>query len=229
MGKVEAGIVYYSDCRGDADLLETCRQQLTKAAGDLPIVSVTLQPVALGQNIVLQAERGYLTMFKQILAGLEALDTECAFLAEHDVIYAPEHFTFRPPRDDVYYYNLSWWKVDVETGRAVTYRAKQTSQLCANRELLVKHYRERVRRVEAEGFTRAMGFEPGSHNRKERVDGFPSDTWRSSAPNYDIRHGHNLTPSRWSRDQFKSQRNCRDWRETTIDIREALSVQQAVA
>lgn len=223
-----AGIVYYSDCRGDADIFQACRSQLIQSAGSLPIVSVTLKPVSLGQNIVLPLERGYLTMFKQILAGLETLDTEYAFLAEHDVIYTPEHFQFRPPNDSTYFYNLHWWKVDHETGHAVTYTAKQTSQLCANRELLIKHYRERVRRVEADGFTRAMGFEPGSHNRKERIDDVPSDVWRSTQPNYDIRHGHNLTPSRWRQDQFKSQRNCQDWRETTIN-HEVLRVQQAVA
>jgi hypothetical protein len=223
-----AGIVYYSDCRGDADLLEACRAQLRQAAGELQIVSVTLQPVALGRNIVLNAERGYLTMFRQILAGLEALDTDYAFLAEHDVWYSPDHFAFRPPSDAAYYYNLHWWKVDRATGHAVTYTAKQTSQLCANRELLIQHYRERVRRVEAEGFSRAMGFEPGSHGRKERVDDVPSDVWRSAQPNYDIRHGHNLTPSRWTQAEFRSQKHCQDWRETMIDL-EGIRDQQAVA
>jgi len=194
-------------------------------------VAVSLKPLdwPAARNIVLPLERGILTMFQQILAGLEALDTDAAFLAEHDVIYYDGHWSFLPWTADCYFYNLNWLKVDAKTGRAVTYTAKQTSQLCANRELLIAHYRERVRRVEAEGFSRAMGFEPGSHRRKERIDDVPSDTWRSWDPNLDIRHDHNLTPSRWRREQFRDQRNCQGWRETTINIAEVLGVQQAVA
>jgi hypothetical protein len=90
--------------------------------------------------------------------------------------------------------------------------------LCAYRDLLVQHYRERVRRVEAEGFNRKMGFEPGSHGRSERVDDFGSDSWESPYPNLDIRHSQNLTSNRWRQDQFRSQRNCRDWKETHDEI-----------
>lgn len=212
-GTPTAGIVYYSDNRPDARLLDAVRHTIDASA--LPIVAVTLQPIdwPASQNIVLPLERGYLTMFRQILAGLEALDTEIAFFAEHDVLYSAEHFTFRPPRADAYFYNLSWWKVDARTGHALTYTAKQTSQLCADRALLVAHYRERVRRVEAEGFSRAMGFEPGSHGRPQRVDDVPSATWRSAVPNIDVRHDTNLTPSRWKQDQFKDPRSCQDWQE----------------
>jgi len=55
--------------------------------------------------------------------------------------------------------------------------------------------------------------EPGSHGRSERVDDIPSDIWRSEVPNLDVRHNYNLTPSRWRTDQFRDQRNCRNWQE----------------
>jgi hypothetical protein len=207
------GIVYYSDNKPDPALLAYVQKQLHRAANGIPIVSVTLKPMDFGRNIVLPLERGHLAMFKQILAGLEALDTEYAFLCEHDVLYAPEHFVFTPPQPDVYYYNTATWKVDVATGRAVTYETKQTSGLCANRELLVAHYRKRVARVEQDGFTRAMGFEPGSHNRPERVDDYQSAAWTSVRPNVDLRHTTNLTASRWSPTEFRSQRNCKGWTE----------------
>lgn len=208
------GVVYYTDNRCPFPLSMAVRARLKRLAPG-PVVTVTCQPAPgdIQFDIIVPAERGYLTMFRQILAGLEALDTEYAFLAEHDVLYHPSHFEFIPPRDDCYYYNLHWWKVDAEAGRAVTYTSKQTSQLCANRLLLVEHYRARVRRVEAEGFSRAMGFEPGSHRRAARVDDVPSEVWRSTLPNIDVRHGQNLTPSRWSRDQFRDQRNCQGWQE----------------
>ena len=155
-------------------------------------------------------------MFRQILAGLEVIDTDYVFLVEHDVAYHPSHFTFTPPRDDCYFYNLHVWKLDTATGRAVHYLTKQTSGLCANRKLLITHYRERIRRCEAEGFSRRMGFEPGSHGRKERVDDVPSETWWSEWPNIDLRHGQNLTQSRWSQSEFRDQRSCRGWTESDV-------------
>lgn len=207
------GIVYYSDCQPSQEILEASRRSIE--ASGLPIVAVTLKPIRWpsARNLVLPLERGYLTMFRQILAGLEALDTDYAWLCEHDVIYAREHFLFTPPDDRKYWYDLAVWKVDADSGRAITYETKQTSGLCANRLLLIEHYRKRIARVEHEGFSRKMGFEPGSHGRPERVDDVRSGVWRSAVPNIDIRHAHNLTPSRWHPDQFRDQRNCRGWQE----------------
>jgi hypothetical protein len=163
---------------------------------------------------VLDLERGYETMFRQILAGLEALDTDLVFFAEHDVLYHPSHFEFRPPRMDAYCYNRNCWKVDWVTGRAVHYLCDQTSQLCASRLLLLEHYRERVTRVETEGFTRRMGFEPGTRKvHHGGVDDVDVVTWMSAQPNIDVRHNKNLTSSRWRRDQFRNQKYCQGWQE----------------
>jgi len=103
--------------------------------------------------------------------------------------------------------------VDATTGRALHYVTRQTSGLCASRKLLVEHYRTRVERVEREGFTRAMGFEPGTHRTPRGIDDVPSDEWRSAVPNVDIRHGFNLTPSRWRQDQFRNPNACLGWTE----------------
>lgn len=204
------GIVYYTDNLAPEWIREPVLTRLV--AIGLPLVSVSLKPLALKGNVVLRGERGYLTMFRQILAGLELLTTDVAFLCEHDCLYDPSHFAFTPPAEHVYYYNLNWWKVDAETGCTLTYEAKQTAFLCANRQLLIAHYRKRVARVEVEGFSRRMGFEPGSHNRPERVDDVRSDVWRSAVPNIDIRHGQNLTESRWSPDKFRTPPV--DWEES---------------
>lgn len=210
---VSKGVVYYTDNRLDPEIMQACQAQLRRAVNGHRVVSVSLQPMDYGDNIVLALERGYLTMFKQILAGLEALDCDVVFLCEHDVLYHPSHFKFVPARSDIYYYNTNVWKVRASDGHALYYDCKQTSGLCADRELLVQHYRERVRRVEAEGYNRRMGFEPGTHSRAERIDDHKSETWRSEYPNIDIRHGLNLTPSRWKPEQFRDQRNCRGWIE----------------
>jgi glycosyltransferase involved in cell wall biosynthesis len=206
------GLLYYTDNRLDDSVIGTTVRQLL-SFNNLPIVSVSLQPLNFHQNIVLHKERGYLTMFEQILAGLSALHTDVVFFCEHDVLYHPSHFAFTPAARDVYYYNLNVWKVDATSGHALHYITKQTSGLCAYRDILLEHYTERVRRVKADGFSRGMGFEPGSHGRKERVDDRGSESWTSAYPNVDVRHDKNLTASRWRQDQFRDQRNCRGWQE----------------
>jgi glycosyltransferase involved in cell wall biosynthesis len=212
---VTKGVVYYSDCRGDETILEAARRQLVRAVNGHTIVSVSLGPVDMGDIRVILANRtrSYLTMFRQILAGLEMSDADIIFLAEHDVLYHASHFDFTPPRADLIYYNENTWKVDAKTGRALHYICRQTSGLCAYRDLLLEHYRKRVALVEEHGFSRRMGFEPGTHGRSARVDNLRSEAWMSEAPNIDIRHDHNLTPSRWRQEQFRDRRNCRGWTE----------------
>jgi hypothetical protein len=166
-----------------------------------------------GRNLTLALERGVLTMFKQILAGLEACRADVVFLVEHDMLYHPSHFEFRPERKDAFYYNENTWKVDAADGKALHYICKQTSGLCARRELLVEHYKKRVERVAAEGYNRNMGFEPGCHRPPRGVDDHPALSWMSAVPNIDIRHGANLTPSRWSQEQFRNKNSCRGWTE----------------
>lgn len=209
---VSKGIVYYTDNRLDPVIAEKVQEQLKKAG--LPIVSVSLKPINFGENVVLPLERGHLTMFKQILAGLEKSTADIIYFCEHDVLYHPSHFDFTPPRKDVYYYNENIWKVDASDGKALFYYAKQTGELCAYRELLIQHYKERIRRVEAEGFSRRMGFEPGTHSPPNGVDHFKAEAFWSEVPNVDIRHGKNLTASRWSQEEFRSQRSCKGWKLT---------------
>jgi glycosyltransferase involved in cell wall biosynthesis len=212
-GKPSIGAVWYTDNRAKEEILRTSLSHLRSAIGR--IVTVGNSPSDFVE-ISLNKERGYLTMFEQILAGLEALDTDIAFLCEHDVLYHTSHFEL-PVTPGVYNYNINTWKVDVATGKAITYITKQTSGLYANRSLLVEHYRKRIERVKAEGFTRAMGFEPGSHNRKERVDDIGSVAVSSKFPNIDLRHDKNLTSSRWSPEQFRDKRNCQGWQESTAE------------
>lgn len=208
------GLVYYSDGRPERVVLEAVQQQILRAAPGRLIVSSTLVPMDFGVNLHMRAERGILTMFKQILAGLEAQTADVIFLVEHDVLYHPSHFEFLPARSDCFYYNQNVWKVDRQTGKALHYRCSQTSGLCASRHVLIEHYRARVRRVEQEGFTRRMGFEPGTHSFPRGVDNYGHEVWMSTAPNVDIRHEKCLTPSRWSKDQFRNQKYTAGWTES---------------
>lgn len=219
------GVLYYTDNRIDETIMRACQTQIKWGIVNVPLVSVSLKPIDFGYNITLQAERGYLTMFKQILAGLQALNTDIVFFCEHDVLYHPLHFDFVPSRRRLIYYNTNVWRVRYPDGHALyTNSTAQTSGLCAYRETLIEHYKKRVEHTQAQfdqlgecrayrNWIRKQGFEPGSHHRPERVDDLQHETWFAAKPNIDIRHDKNLTPSRWSKDQFINQRNTRGWTE----------------
>ena len=151
----------------------------------------------------------------------------------NDVLYNKSHFDFTPEKKDVYYYNVNVWKVRSSDGHAVKVdECKQLSGLCGYRETLIQHFKRRVEVMEKvwkeikqkvstddqanqefNSFVRAMGFEPGTHNRAERVDSLGSESWGSELPNIDIRHDSNLTSSRWSPDQFRNKKFTEGWTE----------------
>lgn len=208
-------IIYYTDNQLNVKLAHKVQKQLEKSG--LSIISVSLKPMTFGKNIHLKEKRGYLTMAKQILAGLEASKAKYVFLCEHDVLYHPSHFDFTPERDDIYYYNTNVWRIRASDGHALyCNNLQQLSGLCANRETLVKHFRERVRRIEKDGYSTKMGFEPGTHNRPERIDTLQAMSYESKFPNLDIRHDHNLTPSRWTPEEFRNKRYTEGWKETNV-------------
>lgn len=207
------GIVYYTDNRLDPEIDNVVRNQLLKISKDkgIKIVSVSLQPTDFGVNVTLPLERGVLTMTKQILAGLTAIDTDVVYLCEHDIIYHPTHFDFTPPKEDVYYYNENTWKVRSTDGQAVFFHTKQTSGCCADRKLLLEHYTKRVERIEKEGYSRKMGYEPGCHHLPDGIDNYNAKSWMSLVPNVDIRHEGNLTQSRFKPEQYRSRKSIIGW------------------
>ena len=176
-------------------------------------------------------------MFKQIVAGLEAMTEDIVFFCEHDVIYHPSHFDFTPTSPDYYYYNMNSWMYRIEDGHALYYDHRSLSGMSCYRKTAIKHFKERLRKIEEliaeagdtgivhsrsnpentiplrEGIHR-LGFEPGTHNRPERIDMLGCKDYRSQEPNLDIRHGGNLTKNRWRIDQFRDKSVAKSWKET---------------
>jgi hypothetical protein len=207
------GIVYYTDNYPDPFLLEACRNNLQRCVNGFDIVSVSQKPVTFGRNIVMEdLDRSPLSIFVQILCGIENSIADVIFLCEHDIIYHPSHFIFDLPRDDVFYYNRNRWAVDPDTGKAVFYQTNCISMLCASRELLLKHFARRVELTEMHGFQRRLGYSPPKGLPKEERGRYKA--WFSEWPCLDIRHNQTFTKKRMSKDQFRSPRSCRDWQET---------------
>jgi glycosyltransferase involved in cell wall biosynthesis len=201
--EVSKGVVYYSLLNKDPKLMKKCQESITKNFSGR-IITITPEPTEFGDNIKMPKGEKYIDMFNRILLGLEALDTDVVFLCEDDVIYNKSHFEFTPPQKDIYYYNLNWWQVRATDGYAVQYKARRLSNLCANRELLLQHYRKLVKVCKEGGFSRKIGFEPGTHNRPERIDDFKCGDFKSKEPILDIVH-QNATKRRWDISEFRKK------------------------
>lgn len=208
------GLLYYTNNRCQERIALACRHQIErcrKAVGEYTsLVSVSQYPINFGHNIVLPLRSSILSMFKQNLAGLEAITTDIVFFVEHDVLYHPSHFEFTPPRDDMYYFNTNVWALDDDTGQALYYDGmKMVSGLVAYRDILIEHFRKKIEWVEREGrFSHnRMGFEPGRKPSKGRTDDYDWDVFRSERPNVDIKGSHNITRKRFRLKDYRSRRH----------------------
>jgi len=224
------GIIYYTDNRLNLKIAHLVQRQLSKISRrkGIPIVSSSLKPMGFGKNIHVPLLRGYSTMFKQILAALEASEADVIFFCEHDVLYHPSHFDFTPTDKNTFYYNPNVWFLRSADGHALHYDANQLSGLCVYRQAAITHFKERVEMtqkafeelspVDFGRFIRVMGFEPMTHGRIKWKNTFKLGIWKSEYPNVDIRHPANSTGQRWTKDKFRNQKFTQGWTESDDEI-----------
>lgn len=203
--------LYYTDSQLDPAIAELCRSTLARnLPGGFGLVSVSLNtPLEFGRNIILDGERGIITMHRQIIAGLRACPPGPVFHCEHDVLYHPSHFEFEPPTRDTFYYNVNVWKWKWPDGPAVwADDTQQVSGLCADRDLLLSFYEQKLTQIQVHGFDRH--YEPGL---RQKVGGRLVVNRHSAVANVCIRHGANLTRSKWAPGEFRNPRFARGWQE----------------
>ena len=220
---MDKSIIYYTHNRLDKDIMEKCQKQLLKTG--LPIISVSLHPINFGKNVVMvQKEPSIITMYQQIVAGLNHCQTETAFFCEHDVLYHESHFDFTPQNPEVYYYNVNVWRWRYPENFFITYNhLVSLSGLCGNRNHILRHYRHRLDLAKTKGWedgrnpgwARKIGHEPGKEVSRGGILDEPFEEYRASHPNLDLRHGGNLTPEKMTLESFR--RKPTGWREGTFD------------
>jgi hypothetical protein len=212
------GLALYYTCNShDLTLELAARNNLRASTNGHELGCVALQRTDFGDwTLVLDREKSGGTMHYQILAGLERSTADYVFLCESDVFYHPSHFEFIPPDSAVFYYNTNVWRVRYSDGHAVrTSNLQQVSGICANRKLLLDHYRKRVELIEANGGVfdvKRMAYEPGTRRKfgDEQIA-----NWESKFPNLDITgHGNTLTVPHFSIDSFRNKKYAEGWQET---------------
>jgi len=207
------GLVYYTDNRCEERILGIVRRQLTKICKGYEIISVSQYPIDWGRNIVMPFIHSPLSMFKQMLRGLQESTADIVFFAENDVLYHSSHFDFTPTEEKTFYYDRNRWAVDTETGKTVFYRSNCVSLMVAFREVLLKHYTKKVEITEKDGFRGRLGFSPPKGLEGPDRVGI-ARSYMAEFPSVDIRHNNTMTRKRMEKSMFRNERSCKDWAES---------------
>lgn len=214
---ITKGMIYYTPGDLNEKIAIPVRDRLLKISQEkkIDIVSSSLKRMDFGvKNVRFPSlKKGYHAMHKQILGALENSKAEIIFFTEHDVLYHPSHFDFEPKDKETFYYNQNVWYLR-DDGHGLHYDVNQLSGLCVWRDTAVIHFREKLKRIEKEGFSRHMGFEPFTHNRVQWEKTFKMETWKSEKPNIDIRFGVNSTGMRWKKEEYRNQQLLINWEES---------------
>lgn len=219
---METTILYLGHSKIDPVIQKTCLYWLYKAAGDIPVVEMH-QP----EDWPLSG----ISMYKNILAGLDQVKTKYVAIAEHDCLYTHEHFSFIPP-DDHFYYNDNCWLLQYDNPKHPEMdgvfsfwpnRRVQSQLICTTEKLkeathftmticedpLWNELRNGVGVGEpgAVNYEKAMRLTSGSNklqlrNRvKDYIVGFNARDFSTILPNVDIRWGGNFTGPRRGKDR----------------------------
>jgi len=125
---------------------QAVRDQILIAAGDYPIITVSHEPLDFGRNLIVENPvRGHLQIYRNILLGARAAETDFVGLIEDDAFVPPSHFrTHRPPLHK-FAYDFNKWGINTWSKPPVFgYRSRAViNSLIAPRQLLVDALEER--------------------------------------------------------------------------------------
>lgn len=191
--KPSKGIIYYTTNKLNLKIAHKVQKQLLKAG--LPIVSTSLKPMTFGSNFVVQGEPSVETYYKQIITALEKSTADIVFFCEHDVLYSPTHFDYTVEKGK-FAFNLNVWRWKYPENHFVTWEAQQVGAMSAWRLEALEWYRNKIKNID-------RSYEPQEN----------TVNYKSEIPNIDIRHGENLTKSKWSINDFRDKSTCINWKE----------------
>ena len=129
-------ILFYSANLKPEPFASNVRAKLLEVVND-PVISITHRPLdGFDTNAVITMPVSTYSVYAQILIGARLATSKFIACAEDDVLYPAEHFQFRPPQDDTFYYSKSrWW---VEKDGFYRWRDRTVMSTCiCNRELYI--------------------------------------------------------------------------------------------
>lgn len=145
-------LIYLTDNSITDEISDLSIRILNREAEGMEIISVSQKPVNLGNNICVgEIGRNWISLYTQIIAGIDACNSEFVGICEHDCLYSSEHLSWIPPSNNIFYYNSNCWLVQwggnhPELNGMYSYWPKRLalSQLICDRQLLKESILERL-------------------------------------------------------------------------------------
>jgi hypothetical protein len=166
LGKITA--IYYTANIIPQTFAENIRQQILSAIGDMPLISVSQKPVDFGENICVgNIGQTHLNIYRQMLIGAKAAQTDYVAMCEDDTLYTPEHFTSFLPDLDTFAYDINRWRLYTWRSFFSYTERVVASMMIAPRKKLVEALEERFEKYPDPDNTPCRNFcEPGRRERK---------------------------------------------------------------
>lgn len=165
-------IIFYTANVIPEEFASKLRKNLWKVRKDLPIISVSHQPMDFGENIFMgNMGRSHLNIYRQALIGAKKATTKYIALAEDDVLYAPDHFHCYRPEPGIFAYNMNVWSLYTWQPDIFSYKDRiNLSGLICERELFIEAMEERFKRWPFDNQTPIRNWaEPGKYEKNLSV------------------------------------------------------------
>lgn len=192
----DMSVIYYTANIVPEHFAGHIRGQIVKAAGEIPIISVSKKPIDFGVNICVgDTPRNQYQIYQQALAGAKVANTPYIALCEDDVLYSEAHFKFRP-KPGHWGYNMNPWSVFTWGEPLYTYKApggrRNLNGLICERELFIRAMEERFSKWTEETYDLNIFGEPGKYDNQLGTTPYPSQDFYTNPPNIVFSHQTNL-------------------------------------
>lgn len=141
-------IIYITANRLTDTFAENVRKELLKAAGDIPIISVSKKPIKFGiKNLVFPEKASIYHEYKETLAGVKEAKTKYIAICEDDSLYTPNHFAHIPAPGS-FDFNIGCWGIYTWIRPAIynlKYRRNHNELVC-ERDLYIDAMEERFKK-----------------------------------------------------------------------------------
>lgn len=145
MGKNLKTIIFYTGSTESESFEQKVRDNILRAKGNLPIISVSQKPIDFGNNICVgEIGKSYENAFKQVLIGCQAATTPYVVTCESDILYpAKGYFDFTPTDPTVIYTYDNVWLMWNRENRTRFYKHGTTcGSIILSRDLYINMLRD---------------------------------------------------------------------------------------
>lgn len=179
--------IFYTAGHISSTFMENTHNQLLKALGDIPLITITKPP---------NVERSHFQIYRQALGGAKQAKTKWIALVEDDELYSPEHFKYRP-KNKPFAYNLAYWGIYTWQDPPIyNYKGrKNLGNLICDRETFIEAMEERFKKYsDPQGQSlQDIWAEPGRYERQLGVTIQETEDFYTNPPNIKFSHQTELS------------------------------------